>query len=199
MRRPGVVWLRPARAACSLAIPGGRGHHSAAPGRENVVQWREMREEDLTGVLDLADRVHPELPERFEVIAEKRRLYPQGCLVLEDAPGGALAGYAISHPIRENSPPALDSFLGAIPEEAGQYYIHDVVLDTELRGGGYARQAIERLLAQAEGFPSTGLVSVYGTSGFWSRFGFAPAPGVAGQKLAAYGEDAVWMRRDRTL
>lgn len=155
-----------------------------------------MREDDLAGVLRLADRVHPELPESFDVIAEKRRLYPAGCRVLEAATGGGILGYAISHPIRENSPPALDSFLGGIAPGAEQYYIHDVVLDPQLRGGGHARHVISALLDHAADFRSTGLVSVYGTAEFWARFGFAPAEGVSAQKLAAYGADAVWMRRE---
>ncbi|WP_158617272.1 GNAT family N-acetyltransferase [Falsigemmobacter faecalis] len=161
------------------------------------MQWREMREEDLAGVLSLADRVHPDLPESYDAIAEKRRLYPAGCHVLEGGAGSAILGYAISHPIRENAPPALDSFLGDIPPDARQFYIHDLVLDPQLRGGGHARHVIDRLLRGAADFSSAGLVSVYGTAAFWARFGFAPASGVPPEKLAVYGADAVWMRRER--
>lgn len=156
--------------------------------------WRGMVASDLDGVLRLAERCHPGLPEARAVFAERLALFPGGCLVLA-VPDG-IGGYAVSHPIRAFVPPPLDSLLGALPADAYQFYIHDVVVAPEHRGTGAGDAAIRRLLAIAAAYPSAALVSVYGTAGFWSRFGFRPAEdaGMAG-RLRAYGPDAVFMVR----
>lgn len=159
-------------------------------------RWRGMEEGDLDDVEALGNRVHPGLPEDRAVFAERLALYPRGCLVLAGPSG--IDGYAVSHPIRAYEPPALGALLGAIPGDADQFYIHDVVVAAERRGGGVSGGAIRMLLAIAEAYPSAALVSVYGTAGFWSRFGFHPAVGVdMTAKLRPYGPDAVYMVRPR--
>ena len=157
--------------------------------------WRAMRRWDLTDVAMVAAKVHPELPESVEVFAERLRLFAAGCLVLER--GGCVIGYAISHPINPNTPPALNAMLGEIPASADQYYIHDIAILPEARGAGQAREAVEVLLRVAERYRSAALVSVYGTAEFWARFGFTPAAEDMTAKLAAYGADAVYMVRDQ--
>jgi hypothetical protein len=52
-----------------------------------------------------------------------------------------------------------------------------------------------RLLDLASDFDTTALVSVYGTVGFWSRFGFAPSAEDMTGKLLPYGADATYMVR----
>lgn len=155
--------------------------------------WRLMQASDIAKVMALADELHPGLPERAEVFAERQRLYPRGCWVLEQE--GEILGYAVSHPVAPDSPPKLDSFLGQIPTGITDYYIHDVALSPKLRGSGLARAGIERLLEQAKGHRQVVLISVYGTGSFWSRFGFQPTSANLGGKLAAYGEDAIYMVR----
>jgi len=156
--------------------------------------WRPMEAGDLDRVMALADRCHPGLPEDRAVFAERLALYPHGCLVLAGPAG--IGGYAVAHPIRAFAPPALGALLGAIPADADQFYIHDVVVAPERRGGGVSGEAIRLLLEEAAAFPSAALVSVYGTAGFWSRFGFRPAKGVDMKaKLRPYGDDAVFMVR----
>ncbi len=155
--------------------------------------WRPMRASDLDAVLAVGAAVHPGLPESRAMFAERQRLFPGGCLVLESE--GAVAGYAVSHPIRRFAPPALDSLLGALPAEADDYYIHDIAILPGQRGGT-SREAITRLLAVADAYPTTSLVSVYGTAGFWSRYGFSPVDRDMIAKLAPYGAGAVYMVRD---
>jgi GNAT superfamily N-acetyltransferase len=159
-----------------------------------MAEWRAMTESDIPGVLDIAARVHPALPESAAVFHERLRLFPAGSLVL--AGDGPIGGYTVSHPIRAFEPPALDTLLGRIPSDADDYYIHDFALAPEQRGTGLARAGIEILLRKAEAFSSASLVSVYGTANFWSRFGFrlATRDGLQ-RKLAPYGPDAVYMRR----
>ncbi len=161
---------------------------------ENQAVWRPMRELDLPEVMAVANAVHLGLPEDQAVFAERVALYPAGCLVLQ-MPDGEIAGYAISHPIISGQPPQLNGFLGEIGPQAREYYIHDVALLPKLRGSGLAKAAILRLLQQARGFDQVALVSVYGTADFWGRFGFAKSPRDMRAKLAAYGEDAVYMTR----
>ena len=156
--------------------------------------WRHMQADEITEVIALADRIHPDLPEEAAVFPERQRLFPQGCLVLEVE--GQIMGYAVSHPILRDTPPALNALLGAIPPEAQDYYIHDVALAPELRGSGLARQGIERLLEVAKGYDRACLVSVYGTAEFWGRFVFRPSEADMTRKLAPYGEGAVFMVRD---
>lgn len=158
-----------------------------------TTNWRAMQNADLSAVMQVANEVHQDLPEDQAVFAERLALYPQGCLVLQM--GDQIVGYAISHPIKAANPPALNQFLGEISPQAQEYYIHDVALLPHLRGSGLARQGIEALLHQAKTYPSVALISVYGTSPFWERFGFRPSAKDMGDKLTPYGEGAVYMAR----
>lgn len=156
--------------------------------------WRKLTANDIEGVIRVADEIHPGLPEHAQVFAERVKLFPEGCLALEQ--DGQVCGYAISHPIRQDYPPALESLLGEIASDADQYYIHDLAILPKLRGRGHATECIGQLLAVAERYPTTCLVSVYGTELFWDRFGFVPEVGEGiREKLRGYGEDAIYLVR----
>ena len=157
-------------------------------------RWRAMDADDLDAVEILGDRVHPGLPESRAVFAERLALFPAGCFVLDGVAG--VCGYAVSHPIRQGEPPPLDTLLTAIPDDASQYYIHDVVLAPEARGTGAAAAGVGQLLEVGSRYPTTALISVYGTTGFWGRFGFTAVSWDMGGKLVPYGESAVFMVRD---
>ncbi|MEX6505300.1 GNAT family N-acetyltransferase [Jiella sp. M17.18] len=159
-----------------------------------MLQWRQMRRQDLAAVVTLADWVHAKLPEDLRVFAERLDLFPPGCLVLDA--GDHIAGYAVAHPWRMTGPPKLDTLIGRLPEPADCLYIHDVALDPAVRGQGAATGAVERLLALAQDYPAAALVSVYGTTGYWARFGFTDASGrIPAEALQPYGGDACWMVR----
>jgi hypothetical protein len=134
--------------------------------------WRELTELDLDAVNLIAERVHVDFGERPEVFAEKRRLYPQGCLAL--ALGDQLAGYVFSHPWRIGDAPALDAFLGPLPTSPDCLYLHDIAISAPARGSGAAAAAIAQLteLASTERLMAIALVSVHGTGPFWARAGF---------------------------
>lgn len=161
--------------------------------------WRPMTLQDLDRVQVLADAIHPAHPESRDVFTERRRLYPEGCHVLEAE--GRVIGYALSHPWRWGEPPPLNSRLGEIPRNASTYYIHDIALLPEARGKGYASQIVERAAEHAReaGLGSLSLVSVNRSQVVWERLGFraTAAPGLDG-KLMSYGSDAVLMVRDLT-
>ena len=89
--------------------------------------------------------------------------------------------------------PALNTLIAAIPDEAAVMYLHDLAIDPSVRGGGWSRPIVERLVqaARAAGWPALTLVAVNDAAPFWERHGFVVAdpPGMAG-KLAGYGPDA---------
>lgn len=157
--------------------------------------WRKMSTSDISGLMHVADKIHPELPETASVFTERVKLSPAGCLVLVD--GAEICGYAISHPIRHDEPPALDSLLGEIAQDADQYYIHDLAILSKYRGQGLAAECIEQIFAIAKSYPTTTLISVYGTECFWGRFGFVPEPMGAKllEKVRGYGQDARYLSK----
>ncbi|NML16881.1 GNAT family N-acetyltransferase [Azohydromonas caseinilytica] len=153
--------------------------------------WRAMTPADLPAVLRIAALVHPGYPERAEVFAERLRLHPAGCLVLDGADGPA--GYCISHPWR-GEPPALDTLLGALPARPEAWYVHDVALLPAARGQGAPAALLARLRARAAqaGLNTLSLTAVNGSAAYWQRQGFdvLPASGARLEKLGSYGADA---------
>lgn len=158
-----------------------------------------MTPQDLPQVQALADRIHVDHPEDYNVLAERQRLYPQGCSVL--AVDERLIGYTLTHPWRFGEPPPLNTCLHAIPANADTYYIHDMALLPEARGKGYAMSGGERVVRHAReaGFAQVSLVAVNRSQAFWERLGFrvTTVPGLEA-KLLSYGSDAVFMTRDLT-
>lgn len=156
--------------------------------------WRPMRAADLAAVSRAAAAIHPGYPEADAVFAERLELCPEGCRVLDD--GGALAGYALTHPWRYGRPPKLDTLLGAIPADADTWYLHDVALLPGARGRG-ASAAIVGLVAdraRARGLGNLSLVAVNCSRPVWEARGFAVAADAA-PDLSSYGGVAWFMSR----
>lgn len=158
------------------------------------IAWRAMTGYDLDAVFEIANRVHADFFEAREVLAERQALYRNGCYVLEVSEKPA--GYVLSHPWRLGSLPALNALLGALPELADTYYLHDLALLPLTRGLGAAGQIVAALTkhAGAMGYPTMSLVAVNGSVPFWQRQGFAieDRPELAA-KLAGYEADARYM------
>jgi GNAT superfamily N-acetyltransferase len=159
--------------------------------------WRPMEPVDLRDVHTIADRIHPDHPEDLAVLAERQRLFPDGCQVLEH--DGAIVGYVISHPWLFGKPPALNSMLETLPLQPTSFYLHDLAIGSDARGRGCGAHTIERLagIAAKLDLPSLSLVAVNGSQMFWRKHGFVPRamPGMA-TKLMSYGGDARFMARD---
>ena len=153
-----------------------------------TVEWRAMMAGDLPTAFAMSKIVHPAYPEDFAVLAEKFRLFPAGCFFLKGV------GYCVSHPWG-GAPPALNRFLGRLPERAALYYIHDVALLPAVRHTGQGRKIVMRLKAVAGGLGVNrlGLVAVNGSAGFWQRQGFAISATCPPEKLATYGGEARYM------
>lgn len=160
------------------------------------VFWRAMTGYDLESVQQIADAVHPGFYEAPEVLAERQRLYRNGCYLLEL--GDRPAGYVLSHPWRHASLPPLNTLLGTLPEGADTYYIHDLALLPVTRRIGAASQIVAALTkhAEVEGYPTMSLVAVNGSIPFWQRHGFevTDLPELYG-KLLSYETEARYMVR----
>lgn len=169
-----------------------RGHAAAAAGG---TAWRRMGEGDLPAVGAIAARVHPDYPEDDAIFAERLRLYPAGCRVLDL--DGRAAGYALSHPW-VSGPPRLNTLLGALPAAPVTLYIHDVALLPAARGCGAAPRLLGQLaeLARTAGLTSLSLVAVNGSAAFWERqgFGLVRDPAVE-QELRSYDPAPCFMAR----
>jgi len=156
-----------------------------------------MTPADLAEVMTIAAEVHPAYPEEEAVFAERLLLSPSGCLCLGDR--GALTGYIVSHRWRFGEPPELNTLLGAIPEDASSWYIHDLALLPTSRGRGAAEQVVRRLadLALDARCSSLSLVAVNQSLGFWQRQGFQVVQHAAlDRKLASYDDAACYMVRE---
>jgi ribosomal protein S18 acetylase RimI-like enzyme len=159
-----------------------------------VPHWRPLAATEIDHVEAIAAVVHPGFFEERAVFAERQRLYPAGTLLLEI--DGNACGYILSHPWRRGTVPALNALLGAIPENADTYYIHDLALLPAARGSGAAPQVVAHLTRHAReaGLAGMSLVAVNGSQGFWEKQGFAVVkiPGLA-EKLMSYEPGAKMM------
>ena len=157
-----------------------------------IADWKPLESGDMPAVFAIAGRLHPGLPERLEVLAEKRRLFPDGCRRLLN--GADMVGYGLAHPWRLNAAPKLDAFLEMLPASPDCLYLHDVAILPEGRGRGAAGSYVVYLesLARRQGLGHLALVSVYGTVPLWEKFGFKTV--LAGAPpLPFYGPSAAYM------
>lgn len=160
------------------------------------VAWRAMTAYDLPAVQGIADTVHVDFFESPEVLAERLKLYQNGCYLLEV--GEKPAGYVLSHPWTYASLPPLNTLLKRLPAEPDTYYLHDLCLLPVARRIGAASKIVEALAkhAHAEGYPTMTLVAVNGSIPFWERHRFVvtEVPELYG-KLLSYEETARYMVR----
>lgn len=163
-----------------------------------ALQWRTMAAADLPAVGALSARLHPAFPERPAVLAEKLQLFAPGCFVLAGA--SSIRGYCFSHPWRAGPPPALDAFLGALPQPPDGYFIHDLTLEAAAQGRRCASALVPRLIGLAKDLavPQVALVAVNRSEPFWRRMGFQRTADERVQQAARakYDAGAVHMRRD---
>ncbi len=151
------------------------------------MHWRAMTAGDLDGVVAVARIAFPDHPEGRACFAERLALAPETCFVL--AEGARVLGYLIAYPWPLGAIPPLDTLLGSLPEERGAWYLHDLALLPEARGGGHARAGLARLFAQVEA--PIALVSVNDSGDFWQAQGFIEQDSPALRaKLSSYGPHA---------
>lgn len=149
--------------------------------------WRPLLATDLALLVELADAIHRDYPERPEALASRLNLFPAGCFIAE---GGL--GYCLSHPGITGQPPELDCVLTALPQRADCLHLHDLALLPEARGQRLGEAAVALLtdVARAHGLDRIALAAVSNSWGFWERQGFERRTCPA---LASYGAAAVYM------
>lgn len=159
-------------------------------------EWQPMQAEDLSLVSSIAAEVHPAFPEEEAVFAERLRLFPEGCKLLQV--DGAAAGYLFSHPVKFGQVPELNSLLGEVAVGADSLYIHDLALLPHARGTGAAKQIVSQMSswARTRGFATMSLVAVNESQRFWESQWFIVAnrPELA-DKLESYEPEARFMVR----
>ena len=156
-----------------------------------------MTAADLDDVARIAVVGFPDHFEGRPCFENRLALYPSGCFVLA-ADDGPPQGYLVAYPWPAESAPALNALIPAIPADAAVMYLHDLTLLPTVRGGGWSRPIVTRLVEEARGtgWSTLALVAVNDAAPFWERHGFTvvEAPGMA-TKLAGYGADARYMKR----
>jgi len=160
------------------------------------MNWQVAMSADLEIIDTIGNEIHPTLPEREEVFAEKIRLFPEGALVLKQ--GETTVGYGISHPWLLYSIPHLDEFLIALPRSPTCLHIHDVVILPQARGHGAFRSFVELVvrIAEKRQVAFVSLVSVYNTHTLWGRYGFDVVSNeLITKELKTYGDSARYMVR----
>jgi GNAT superfamily N-acetyltransferase len=161
---------------------------------ERAGAWRPAAANDLITIRRIADHIHPDLPERPEVFAERLRLFPEGCFVLVQ--DQQVMGYGLSHPWLLRNIPQLDQLLGSIPRSPECLLIHDVAVLPQARGRRAASKLIDITanLSRKLGIPCLALVSAYNTRLLWAQLGFeVVADGRLTDKLKSYGQTACYM------
>jgi len=94
--------------------------------------WLPLAAQDLAILSEIAHQIHPSLPERPEVLAEKNALFPSGCRKLVVAQ--KMEGYGLCHPWKLYSIPALDQFIEHLhPDDV---LLHFQLAHRLLRPGG---------------------------------------------------------------
>ena len=170
------------------------------PDLNENLSWRPMTEADLDAVAAIAVLGFPDHFEGRPCFENRLDLYPRGCFVLADA--STVRGYLIAYPWRSQSASPLNATIDAIPDDADVFYLHDLALHPDVRGGGHTSAIVEQLADQVgkDGWPALTLVAVNDAAGFWRRQGFveqAATPSLMA-KLASYGPDARYMVRPLT-
>jgi len=159
------------------------------------MRWRAMALGDLDGVAAVARTAFPDHPEGRACFEERLTLAPDSCFVLEGE--GGVVGYLIAYPWPLEAIPPLDTLLGSLPESRASWYLHDLALLREARGGGNARAGLALLFAKLDA--PIALVSVNESAAFWQAQGFVPQDSPALKaKLSSYGPGARYMVRGVT-
>jgi len=155
------------------------------------VEIRRIEERDLSKVLEIAALSYTkEFYEDEEIYKMKRKLYPQGSLLL--LCDGKEAGYLISHPAEEDVVYQLNNYSLAASGKENCMYLHDVTVHPDFRKKGLMGRLLEEFnkLTEKEGFRSQTLVAVQGSRPIWEKYGFSVV-----KEIEYSGKKAYYMKR----
>lgn len=169
-----------------------------------TIKWRVMNKGDLADICEIAAICHPNYPEDEAVLAQKQKLSPQTCYLLEQ--NHKPSGYILAHPWALDNIPPLNQFLptsqlvGEFGKDTNTLYLHDIALLPAARQSGVGALGLKLLYKQAKnlGFDKVALVAVNHSSSFWIGQGFVMqkvTPSLQ-KKLLTYDADAAYMLKN---
>lgn len=167
-------------------------------GLPSAVSIRPLVHGDLPAALTIQAACYPAfLREDAAAFASRIDLPASFCLAATR--GGVLVAYLLAHGWPGAAPPPIGTVLTQ-PHASEVLFIHDLAVSAQGCGTGIGRTLIATAFEQAAhaGLASAELIAVAGAAGYWRTLGFAePAvsPSLAA-KVAGYGPEARWMRRD---
>jgi GNAT superfamily N-acetyltransferase len=128
-----------------------------------------MIEADLPKVFYLANSYwENQYFESLESFADKLDFYPSGCWVYDP---GTVGGYLFFYPGSSDSYPKLNDVIDRQVKTNCQF-IHDIVLRSELRGQGIARDILKKILTPSETFVLVAANQDADKIKFWSKWRF---------------------------
>ncbi|MGE4281367.1 MAG: GNAT family N-acetyltransferase [Magnetospirillum sp.] len=161
-----------------------------------MIIWRPMIAGDLDQVLEIANVLHPNYPERIEIFADKLAFDPEGCKIAETS-ASDMVGYVFSHLWQKGLPPLLDCELGRAPAHADCLHLHDIALLPKARGQGGPEGFLDLMenLARKRRLVWLTLVAIKGQAAYWQAKGFSPVrpDSLLQDRLDSYGDGVTYM------
>lgn len=164
---------------------------------------RALDSADLAGLLEVQRACYgPQFLESHETYARRLRHANQCSLVMVESAassGSTLLAYLAAYDGKRGTVTPLNGdFCTAL--EPDTLVLHDMAVLPRCAGHGLAQALLEHCwrLAITRGMLHSALVAVQGSQRFWERHGYQAraVPGVqAAQRLAAYGDGALYMER----
>lgn len=165
-----------------------------AGGRTVPAVVRPIDADDWCAIVDLEADAYSGTghSETRTALESRARSSPTTSFVLDV--GESVRGYLIALPYPPFRFPELDRVEEAV-FRSSNLHLHDILVAKEIRGRGWARRLLRHLTdtARSTGYEQISLVSVGGTTGFWSAHGYRAHPEVSLSRT--YGPDAVYMSR----
>lgn len=167
-----------------------------------MCEIRPMQAPDLDSVMSIQAVCYSgDIPESRASLQAKFDASPTTCLVAESK--RRVQAYLFALPWLSSAPPSLNATSCELPAHPNCLYLHDLSVVPALRGTGTGRALIQRFfeLQQEYCLSLACLVAVQNSVPYWRRFGFevvAENP-LFFEKLASYGADARFMRRQAEL
>lgn len=173
--------------------------HLEAPARPNdeLCSVRPLVPADLGSLMAIQLACYGADYAESESVFARRIASPAHCSLVVERGGEVLAYLAAYWSLAGKITPLHGDFEACAGPDV--LYLHDMAVHPDHAGQGLARHLLAPLRARARqrGIGRASLVSVQGTQDYWRRHGFAPQAlhdTLQSQRLASYGEDAVYMQ-----
>ena len=164
------------------------------------LEVRPLQTNDLPALMAVQRAAYGDgFMESTEVFA-RRLASPVNCSLALLLDGALCAYLAAYQSVQGKVTPLHGDFEPPVGTAPDTLYLHDMAVLPHLAGQGLARRLLQPLWEQAtaHGLRQSALVSVQGSEGYWQRYGYVVQPlhqPEQQQRLASYGEGAVYMAR----